>query len=209
MAEPGEAEVAFFSRRRQLGLGVGLSEGGELVRAIEGAGRQPVMRSSPAQRRRQVDALPDPRRPEPAGALHQCRPHPAGQIRDPAPAAAYQASRIAAERRADHLARKASFATETVFSHASKLELVREAKARGFIVILYHVGGDRGPLGGAVEDRIEEGGHAVPEAKVRERYARCGALIREAMRLCHQGYVFDNSRLNTPPERIIGFTAGG
>lgn len=32
MAEPGEAELAFFARRRQLGLGVGLSDSGELVR---------------------------------------------------------------------------------------------------------------------------------------------------------------------------------
>ena len=32
MAEPSEAERAFFARRQQLGLGVGLSEGGELIR---------------------------------------------------------------------------------------------------------------------------------------------------------------------------------
>ena len=33
MAEPSQAEKAFFARRRQLGLGVGLSEAGELVRS--------------------------------------------------------------------------------------------------------------------------------------------------------------------------------
>lgn len=32
MAVPGDGEAAFFARRRQLGLGVGLSEGGERVR---------------------------------------------------------------------------------------------------------------------------------------------------------------------------------
>lgn len=31
MGEPGDAERAFFARRRQLGLGVGLSEDGEIV----------------------------------------------------------------------------------------------------------------------------------------------------------------------------------
>jgi hypothetical protein len=37
MAEPGEGEMAFFERRRELGLGVGLSEAGELVRGSDGA----------------------------------------------------------------------------------------------------------------------------------------------------------------------------
>ena len=37
MAEAGEAEKAFFARRRQLGLGVGLSEAGELVRGAKGS----------------------------------------------------------------------------------------------------------------------------------------------------------------------------
>ncbi len=35
MAEPGETARAFFARRRQLGLGVGLDESGNLVRASD------------------------------------------------------------------------------------------------------------------------------------------------------------------------------
>lgn len=38
MAQPSPEEEAFFARRRQLGLGVGLDEGGNLVR--EKAGRK-------------------------------------------------------------------------------------------------------------------------------------------------------------------------
>lgn len=49
---------------------------------------------------------------------------------------------------------------------------------------------------------------AGPEQKIRDRYGRNGPIIRQAMLLCNQGHVFDNFRLNTPPERIIGFTLG-
>ena len=131
------------------------------------------------------------------------------ELGDPSPEAAYRASQIAAVRRDEYLARKKSFATETVFSHPSKLELVRQAKAQGFAVILLHVGVATAELAvERVRSRVQEGGHAVPEQKTRNRYDRSGPLIREAMLLCDQGHVFDNSRLNTPPERIIGSTAG-
>lgn len=131
------------------------------------------------------------------------------ELRDPSPQAAYRAAQIAASRRDAHLASKRSFATETVFSHASKLDLVRQAKALGFAVFLIHVGVATADLSVArVQSRVEEGGHAVPEQKVRDRYDRNGALIRQAMLICDRGHVLDNSRLNRPPELVIAFTAG-
>lgn len=131
------------------------------------------------------------------------------ELQDPSPAAAYRAAEIAADRRAAHLEAGRGFATETVFSHPSKLDLVRQAKARGFTVILFHVGVDRADLSVArVGARVEEGGHPVPEDKIRARYDRNGPLIRQAMLLSDQGHVFDNSSLNRPPERVLGFTAG-
>jgi len=131
------------------------------------------------------------------------------ELGDPSPDAAYRAARIAETRRNECLARGKSFATETVFSHPSKLELVRQAKVQGFAVVLLHVGVATADLSVArVGSRIGEGGHAVPEQKIRDRYVRQGPLIREAMLLSDQGHVYDNSGLNAPPERIIGFVAG-
>lgn len=131
------------------------------------------------------------------------------ELRDPSPSAAYEAARIADARRADLLRQGRSFVTETVFSHPSKLDLVREAKTRGFIVFLFHVGVDTPDLAVArVRERVGEGGHGVPEAKIRERFARNGALIRKAMLLADRGAVFDNSRLNAPPEQVIAFQSG-
>ena len=132
------------------------------------------------------------------------------ELRDLSPEAAYKAAEIAASRRDARLAEAGSFATETVFSHPSKLDLIRRAKEAGFAVFLYHVGVESADLSvERVAARMREGGHAVPERKVRERFHRNGPIIRDAMRLCDRTNVFDNSRFNVPPERIIAFAAGG
>ncbi|TFF21838.1 hypothetical protein E3C22_14290 [Jiella endophytica] len=131
------------------------------------------------------------------------------ELEDPSMQAAYKAAEIAADRRDEKLKKRGSFATETVFSHPSKLELIRRARDCDFLVVLMHVG-----IAGAdlsverVKGRTEEGGHDVPEAKIRARYDRGGPLIREAVLLADRGMVFDNSALNAPPRRLLVFRRG-
>ena len=128
------------------------------------------------------------------------------ELRDPSPAASYEAARLAALRRDDFLARRRDFVTETVFSHPSKLALIEAARDRGFTVIVMHVGVETPDLSVArVRARVSEGGHPVPERKIRDRYARNGALIRQAVLMADRGMVFDNSGLNTPPRHCLGF----
>jgi predicted ABC-type ATPase len=57
---------------------------------------------------------------------------------DPA-AHAYQAAGIAAETRAELIDRGESLIAETVFSHPSKLELIDNAHAAGYTVVLHAV----------------------------------------------------------------------
>lgn len=131
------------------------------------------------------------------------------ELRDPSPAASYEAANIASARRADYLAQGRDFVTETVFSHPSKLELIDEASGRGFTVVVMHVGVDTPNLSVArVGTRVEEGGHIVPEDKIRARYARGAPLIREAVLKADRGMVFDNSRLNQPPSHCLTFASG-
>ncbi|MCP1199874.1 zeta toxin family protein [Notoacmeibacter sp. MSK16QG-6] len=131
------------------------------------------------------------------------------ELRDTSPEAAYRAAGIAAKRRAELIAMQCSFATETVFSHIAKLDLIEQARAAGYTILLMHVGLERADLAvGRVRSRVDEGGHAVPEEKIRQRYDRNSPLIRIAMLACDAGHVFDNSALNTPPQRIISFRAG-
>jgi len=131
------------------------------------------------------------------------------ELRDPSPTASYEAARIATARRADHLARAQDFVTETVFSHPSKLDLIDEAKASGFTVVLMHIGVETPELSVArVGARVEEGGHVVPDDKIRARYARGAPLIREAARRSDRAMVFDNSTLNRPPSHCLTFAQG-
>lgn len=131
------------------------------------------------------------------------------ELADPSMAAAYRAAEIAGERRAALLARGQSFATETVFSHPSKLAIIDDARSRGYIIIVLHVGVETADLSVArVAERLREGGHDVPEEKIRARFARSQALIRRAVLAADRGMVFDNSALNTPPRQVLVFGAG-
>ena len=123
--------------------------------------------------------------------------------------AAYEAARIASERRASLMADRKSFATETVFSHPSKLELISQAKALGYRVMAFHISVAHPDLSVArVGERVIEGGHPVPEEKIRNRYDRSGPLIRKAIMSSDIGHVFDNSQLNQSPARVLSFTNG-
>ena len=123
--------------------------------------------------------------------------------------AAYKAAGIAAARRTEAFEAGRSFATETVFSHPSKLALIDVAKARGYLVVVMQVGLESPDLSVArVEERVREGGHDVPEDKVRARYERGQPIIRVAVRRADRGMVFDNSALNSPPKRMLVFAAG-
>lgn len=131
------------------------------------------------------------------------------ELRNPSPEASYEAARIASSRRAEHLTQGRNFVTETVFSHPSKLALINEARANGFTVIVMHIGVDTPELSVArVGARVEEGGHIVPEEKIRARYGRGAPLIREAVLLADRGLVFDNSSLNLPPRHCLTFANG-
>ena len=131
------------------------------------------------------------------------------ELHDPSMAASYKAAELAEIRRRDHLARGKSFVSESTFSHPSKLQLIDDAKEAGFRVVIYHVNVRSPDLSvSRVEKRFAEGGHNVPESKVRERYARNPALIREAALRSDRAYVYDNSALNRDPELHVKFRDG-
>ncbi len=99
----------------------------------------------------------------------------------------------------DYLRRKAmeaskSFAFETVMSSADKVELLREARARGFRTYLYYVATEDPAINvQRVKYRVAEGGHDVPEDKIISRYHRSLGLLREAIRHADRAFLFDTS----------------
>lgn len=64
------------------------------------------------------------------------------EFKNPSMEASYEAVKIASSRREEMQEERQSFATETVFSHLSKLELTKSAQPRGYLVIVMHVGVD-------------------------------------------------------------------
>jgi predicted ABC-type ATPase len=131
------------------------------------------------------------------------------ELKDPSGEAAYEAAKIASARRDDCLRSGRSFVTETVFSHPSKPEMPGAARKAGFRIVIFHLHLGSADLAVArVAARVDEGGHPVPENKIRERYARNQQLIHDAVLMADKGAVYDASRLNQAP-RLLAKTSLG
>ena len=131
------------------------------------------------------------------------------EMKDQSMQGAYEAAKIAEQRRQDHLTNRKSFVSESTFSHPSKLTLIDEAKKAGFKVALFHVNVRSPNLSVArVLERVKEGGHDVPEDKIRTRYDRNKDLIRQAVLRSDKAFIYDNSALNRPPTKSIGLSNG-
>jgi predicted ABC-type ATPase len=122
--------------------------------------------------------------------------------------AAYRAAGIAAEERARRLGARESFVTETVFSHPSKLDLLRKAVEAGFRVHLHVVTVPVDLAVARVRNRVAEGGHPVPEDKIRARYHRLFDLLAVAVGQAHEARVYDNSRAATPFVPVAAYADG-
>ncbi|MDA0167145.1 zeta toxin family protein [Solirubrobacter ginsenosidimutans] len=107
---------------------------------------------------------------------------------------AYEASSAAAAARDEAFSRRESFITETVFSHRSKLDLVAQAVQAGYFVELHVMLVPEDLAVARVAYRVTDGGHTVPEDKVRQRYRRLWELIAQARQIAHRSRFYDNSR---------------
>jgi predicted ABC-type ATPase len=96
-----------------------------------------------------------------------------------------------------------SFAFETVMSHPSKIEVLREARRRGYAVVIFFVALESPKLNvERVRQRVALGGHPVPEDRIVARYERCLALLPEALRECDRAVLFDNTYRKRPDARV-------
>jgi predicted ABC-type ATPase len=120
---------------------------------------------------------------------------------------AYEAAQVAAETRAYLIAGGRSFIAETVFSHPSKLDLLRSAQRAGYQVVLHVMLVPEELAVRRVAYRVQAGGHDVPEHKIRERFQRLWPLIAQAVSLADRAVLYDNSR-REGPVKIADFFAG-
>jgi predicted ABC-type ATPase len=120
---------------------------------------------------------------------------------------AYEAAQVAAETRAYLIAGGRSFIAETVFSHRSKLDLLRSAQEAGYQIVLHAMLVPEELAVRRVAYRVQAGGHDVPEHKIRERYERLWPLVAQAVSHADRAVFYDNSR-RTGPVKIAEFFGG-
>lgn len=124
---------------------------------------------------------------------------------------AYDAARAADVVRHELLARGVSFCMETVFSdrEGSKLSFLRKARDQGYSVILVFIGLESSELAvGRVIERVEQGGHDVPDEKIITRYPGTFANLREALTFVDHAFLFDNSSAESPFRFVAELRAG-
>jgi predicted ABC-type ATPase len=122
-----------------------------------------------------------------------------------------RAFREAERLRAALLEAGVSFATETVFSDpaGAKLRFLQTARRRGFATFLVFICLESVALSIArVHQRSRQGGHDIPDAKLRARYPRTLANLRAAVPLVDGAFLFDNSSFDTPYRIVAVYRHG-
>jgi predicted ABC-type ATPase len=115
----------------------------------------------------------------------------------------YQASALAAKIQEDLILQGISFCFETVFSHESKIDFLAKAKAHGYRITLVYIHLSSPDLNEArVLQRVSEGGHNVPSAKIHSRIPRTIQNIKAALPLVDEARFLDNSFRDNPFQQI-------
>lgn len=111
----------------------------------------------------------------------------------------YEAMRLVERSRHLALAQKRSFCFETVFSHPSKLDFIREAKCAGYAVEIYAIHLVSPELNRMrIEQRVHEGGHSVPAEKIAPRIERSLQQLVNVIPIVDQTLLIDNSYADNP-----------
>ena len=109
-------------------------------------------------------------------------------------AAAIAAGRELLKRTEDYLNRGVSFAVETTLSGRNRVDLIRKAKFRGYEIHLVFIVLYSPELCiTRIRNRAARGGHFIPDADVRRRYARSVANAAQALRSADVAKFYDNS----------------
>lgn len=119
----------------------------------------------------------------------------------------YEAAEIAAATRTRLIELRRPLIAESVFSHPSKLDLLRDARAAGYHIAVHVLLVPADLAVARVAARVAAGGHAVPEEKIRGRYHRLWPLVAAAIARADAAAVWDNSRHDGPS--LIALFAGG
>ena len=115
-------------------------------------------------------------------------------LKDPAFNDSYLAAAISDFLRYKMIQSDSSFSFESVFSHDSKIKEIEIAKKVNFRIYFYFIS-TSDPLINfqRIKNRVETGGHDVPNEKINDRYYRTMNNLYTAFKLSDRAYMFDNT----------------
>ena len=112
-----------------------------------------------------------------------------------------EAAKFVDKKRYDSIEAKSDLTFETVLSSEYKMDILRKSKAEGyFIKCVFVLTADPELNVARVKSRVMQGGHDVDREKVKTRFYKSLANIKELMSLCDILHVYDNT---DTPYRII------
>jgi predicted ABC-type ATPase len=167
----------------------------DLVVGPNGSGKSTFVRLTLAAQRPGVpfvnaDILAAQRWPEPDEAMRR----------------AAEAAEMARAAREQLLAERREFLAETVASHPSKIDLVARAAQTGYYVAIHVILVPEELAVQRVARRVQAGGHAVPEDKIRARHQRLWAHVAAMVPLADAVEFYDNS--GDRPRSVASFIGG-
>lgn len=124
---------------------------------------------------------------------------------------AYRAAALADIERRALVARGDTFVMETVFSDpaGAKLDFLRDARSRGYRVAFVYIGLASAALSQArVIQRVAQGGHDVPDDRIRKRLPRSLENAEHALEFVDAAWILDNSDADHP-FRLVATTRAG
>ena len=108
----------------------------------------------------------------------------------------YQAMFYTMENIKNNINSKDSVIYETVMSHPSKLDLIKEYKENGYKIFSIFISPNSPAINiKRVAKRVKEGGHNVDQEKITQRFYRSNVLKEDLMKLSDVYYEIDNSNL--------------
>ena len=114
------------------------------------------------------------------------------------PADIYEIAILTSFLRSTLLETEQTFSFETVFSHPGKIDFIKSSNDKGYRTYLYFVSTNSPEINiERVKQRVLEGGHDVPEGKIRDRYKKSLHNLAPAMKIAYRTYIFDNSGRET------------
>jgi predicted ABC-type ATPase len=87
-----------------------------------------------------------------------------------------------------------SFTYETVMSHQSKIDFLKEAQENGYRVYLYFIATEYPEINiSRVNIRVAQKGHFVSPETITDRYYKSLNQLKSAIKLSNRAYLWDNS----------------